>query len=265
MLVASCSARSPAPPGQEPALNADVIVDETPQPAPRPQPEPDEGRGPHPKSPESRPTRPSTEPWDAVPKPTASRPIFAEGQASFATVKDVADQFERALDESDYTRRWWFRVPNGFALLTELEQVDAAGEPLPGGARWIPGFIPPSFSESPGEWFKYLAQGKRGHYRFFALVVTDARLPVGAAPKEANIDAWEWSNPDVGHRPEGLDAMPYTAEHRSTAYIYYFVRRHKQDPLQFVGPGAIFGPHQRELPPELMKALRRAPAPTGVP
>lgn len=85
---------------------------------------------------------------------------------------DVDRRLIALLLRSGYSNRYYFSVPDGFALLTPLEHVTADGAGLPESSRW-------SLAKETAHWswvdyIKKLFSGPDGRYRMFLFIVTPA-------------------------------------------------------------------------------------------
>jgi hypothetical protein len=65
-------------------------------------------------------------PWPP-PKPSAGAHISFNKLNKFATFGDINKIISSALDSGEYDERSYFNVPNGFAIVTRLEQIDPYG------------------------------------------------------------------------------------------------------------------------------------------
>jgi hypothetical protein len=111
-------------------------------------------------------------PWP--PPQCAQRTTLSEHlQASARTLGEVDSRLRQALVLRGYSQRSYFQVPNGFALVTQLEQFTADGASKSGTYRWADYPAPEHFD---GLWtyLKSLVMPTPGYFRIFVFVVTDA-------------------------------------------------------------------------------------------
>jgi len=91
----------------------------------------------------SSPLRESTSvapdfPWPP-PKPSSRwsiRQDHISDRNSLKTLGDYDRLLSKSLAAAEYSELSYFRVPDGFALVTRIECIDDGGCPLPGVARW---------------------------------------------------------------------------------------------------------------------------------
>ena len=109
-----------------------------------------------------------------------------------AQLADVADRLERALNEAKYPRWSYSSVPNGFALVSQMEQIKSDGTPSPEPARWSTD-MPWVTNMTLLEFIKALANAQPGYYRVIVFIVTNQ----------------PWSR--TGERPTGEEAEQWLA------------------------------------------------------
>ena len=155
-------------------------------------------------------------------------------EAMFAGVETLGDMNTRlisALDALGYQdrRRKYFPVPHGFALVTEIEQIDDTGRPLSGASRWTDDIFvvdPPSIFG----WLKALVTRATGRFRVFALIVTSEDVNTEGAFDDREI-ALDWLNSGTGALNRDRAACAFTASHRVTALVYEFEHSERQEPF----------------------------------
>jgi hypothetical protein len=112
---------------------------------------------------------------------TQSKPIHLE---------DIDKKLRNAMSESEYDdRKSYFRVPNGFALVTQREHIKPDGTPRKSN-RW--GAIMPETLDSftLQEYSNALFKANPGYYRTIAFIVTSESFPRTEKPLTADgIDA----------------------------------------------------------------------------
>ncbi len=125
-----------------------------------------------------------------LPPPTPS----AEGRmpkdifSDCANLLDVDNKLTNALFQCGYENVSYFYIPTGFALVTQLEQIDPSGFSL-GDYRWSITTIP-NFREgfSLAEYFRLLVGAKSGYYRCFVFLITKENLI--KSDEEPNSNIW---------------------------------------------------------------------------
>lgn len=139
--------------------------------------------------------------------------------ASAQTLSDVNDILISALDAATYDDSRYYYAPNGFVLITRIEQTDGEGRPLPGKARWS--IKVPTGVKSLASYLKALFIPPSGHFRIIAFAVTD--MPIAhfrTAPSEA--EALKWLDLGADALSPKVGALPYGPNYHCTALIYEF-------------------------------------------
>jgi hypothetical protein len=221
------AAARPAPPPPPPATAA------RPAPAPAPAPEPAAGI--------DSSAAQSIPQFDwPPPKASAEESIPDKWLRTGATTRlaNVADKFEKALRLAHYEQRSYYAVPRGFALATQLEQIQADGTPMPGADRWKIG-TPSVNNLSLASFIKALAKAPAGYYRAIVFVVTDAPwVQSTTAPSDEKIKGWAGGGAHT--LPASIGALPYGEDYRARALIYEF-KKGKSGPAKTLLPSAVSG------------------------
>lgn len=176
-------------------------------------------------------------PW---PPPAASatqvlsRDIFRGSPADLGAVDAV---LSRALDARGYVEKRYYGVPDGFALITRIEQMLPDGASSPEPARWSvepPRLRPLSFTD----YIKALFTAEPGFYRVLVFVVT--ATPFGQSPERMTSDQIkELFSAGLNVLPPVLAEIPYTPRTACTVLIYEFRKPDRADPARPLVPGAL--------------------------
>ena len=120
-----------------------------------------------------------------------------------------------------------FGAPNGFALVTSIEQIHEDGTPLEGRARHS-ALIAVIKSYSLTSFVNALLRAPVGYFRVVALVVTD-RAFTNYGDRATLEEIREWA--DRGHLtlPKETARRELTPDHRIYALIYEFEKRNNSD------------------------------------
>jgi hypothetical protein len=170
-------------------------------------------------------------PWPP-PVPSAFL-ILSSFQGGRGTLQDVAKRLERSLGQRGYRELKYYGVgEDGFALVTRLERIDEAAQPLEGNLRW-PNYDQLNSIElarAPFSLSTYLTAliqaGNPNHarrYRLFVFVVSprvirpDERLDVRVQTVR------NWVRLGALSLDSEYAAKPFTRSHKVTALIYEFV------------------------------------------
>ena len=214
---------------------------EEPQSAESPVEDPAEDPAPAEEEPSPRPNVPAELPAFPWPPPRASTMMNIDDTAlrvsgDGTTLGQVDDRLVQALDAAGYVEKSYFSVPDGFALVTRLEQIRPDGTPLDPPDRW-------SAETGPVREFdlrailRALFTANPGHFRILVFVATPH--PFSQSDEEVARDqAMAWLNAGVNRLPDAVAQRPYTAAFRMTALVYEF-EQPESDDAQLVVPGRL--------------------------
>jgi len=236
LLAMSCGSGKQAPNVASPPPPPPPPVEQPSPPPPPPNiapaPVPTAARRPAPSMP--------TFPW---PPPQASsrlvlaNSLLVSGQQN-PNLGNIDDRITAALLSAGYSERAYFAVPDGFAIVTKLEQINNDGTSKQPPARWVAtgDSGPSSFSLS--SYIRALFTANAGYYRVIAFLVTDVPFAAtGAAPTEDQTTSWLRNG--FNALPADVRQQPYGAGFSCTALIYEFERTESSPPtLTSNGPDA---------------------------
>lgn len=160
-------------------------------------------------------------PWP--PPPASAEAMIPRNWLStmgVAHLADVAGRLERALSEAKYPRWSYSSVPNGFALVCQMEQIESDGTPRSDPARWSTD-LPWVDNMTLLEFIKALANATPGYYRVIAFIVTNqpwsriGERPTGAAAERWLAKGFNWL-------PQSIGELTYGPDYRTTALVYEF-------------------------------------------
>ncbi|MBK6931888.1 MAG: hypothetical protein IPH12_13900 [Saprospirales bacterium] len=137
------------------------------------------------------------------------------------TLASVDTRLCRALDARGYAQRSYFQVPNGFALVTQLEQCDQAWKPRKGDDRWKDYPAPERFDDF-WDYLESLVLPKSFNFRLFVFVVTDASITLSQDAPVSKEQALAWLQRGGLSLPPALGNQPFGANHKVTVLIYEF-------------------------------------------
>lgn len=147
---------------------------------------------------------------------------------------DVADGLERALKAAKYPKWAYSTVPNGFALVSQLEQIKADGTPSPEPARWSTQ-LPWVTNMTLFEFIKALAKAQPGYYRVIVFIVTNqAWSRTGKRP--TGDEAERWLAKGFNRLPRSIGDLPYDPDYRTTALVYEFKKVSQDAAATFLEP-----------------------------
>lgn len=161
-------------------------------------------------------------PWPP-PQPSASAKVPSEFLLNAETptsLHEVAERLERAFQQAGYGEYSYYQAPDGFALVSQIEQFHPDGTSKEIPDRWAATLTPPrSFSLTA--YMKSLFTSQAGYYRIIAFIVTSA--PFAQTNKRTTpSEAEAWVTGGAGQLPESIGESDYTAHHYCIALIYEF-------------------------------------------
>jgi hypothetical protein len=149
----------------------------------------------------------------------------------------VAHRLELALNEAKYRRWSYSSVPNGFALVSQMEQINSDGTPSPEPARWSTG-LPSVANMTLLEFIKALANAQPGYYRVIVFIITNQPWSrTGEKPTRGETERWlaqgfNWLPPSIGE-------LTYGPDYRTTALVYEFKKVSKDTDAALLNPSSI--------------------------
>lgn len=152
--------------------------------------------------------------------------------AGFKTLGDVERKLRMALDAKGYAQRSYFSVPNGFALVTQLEQYNGAdGSVRNDRTRWLDYPAKDNFAGLM-DYFKSFVMPQKGFFRLFVFVVTNNPFG-GSAQRVSKDQATAWLSQGFNKLPYPLAATPFAADFAVTTLVYEFeVPESNRKPVQ---------------------------------
>jgi hypothetical protein len=178
-------------------------------------------------------------PWPP-PKASASDMIPREllvGNAAHPTLGTVAQAIESAFAQAGYGQKSYYSVPGGFAMASQIEQINQDGTPKESVDRWSLE-TPPLRKFSLCSYLNALFTAQPGYYRVIVFVVTSQAFPQRDV-KVTSEQSKAWVSGGLNKLPEKIGNQEYSAAHGCTALIYEFKQTGKHadlvDPSQITG------------------------------
>lgn len=137
------------------------------------------------------------------------------------TLGQVGNLLVSALQDARYPHHAYLAVPNGFALVAQLEQIQSDGTPVTPN-RWD-NALPSMANMGFLEFLRALVVAPTGHYRVIAFIVTDVPWQQ-SAPRPTEEQAQQWLSTGLNALPAAVRDMPYTTGYQSTALVYQFAK-----------------------------------------
>ncbi len=158
-------------------------------------------------------------------------------KSSSSTLGAVNKQLCQALQTNGYTQRSYFQTPNGFALVTQLEQFKVDGAPKVGANRWKDYPVQENF-EGVWDYLKSLVLPTSGNFRLFVFVVTDQ--PYGQSSRRVGKDeAVGWLSNGLNRLPPSIAETMLNDRHYLDVLVYEFEAQSGTKLCQQKWPGII--------------------------
>lgn len=164
----------------------------------------------------------------------------------------VMDNFEAKLKQCGYTEKSYYAVPEGFALVTRLEQIKSDGSPRTGSDRWLTEFHP--FSDfNLLDYLKALFVAPKGYFRLIVFVFSPTPF-YQATESVSQEDAVQWLGEGFNTLPQPIRTSPYGPGNICTALIYEFEKTsHDGNPVTII-PGRL-GSHKHLEKSKILEIL----------
>ena len=134
---------------------------------------------------------------------------------------DVSSQLIAALNQQGYVYRSFMSVPNGFAIVTQMEQYNADYTHRTDENRWNNAPIGTSFSGYL-DYFLRLVLPSKAYFRTFVFIVTTDAITQNKEVVGKD-KARDWYSQGINRLPKTVAELPYTEGVEVTALVYEFV------------------------------------------
>ena len=154
-------------------------------------------------------------------------------------LKEINERITTALDSSGYTEKSYFSAPDGFAMVTRLEQIERDGTPKKPPARWAVE-VGPLQEFSLSTYLNALFTANPGFYRLIVFIVT----PHPFSQKKAEVsrdEAMDWLADGLNRLPTSIGDRELTNQYSCTALIYEFEQPEPKKPAALKRPGRLPG------------------------
>ena len=182
-------------------------------------------------------------PWPNPPQPSVLTQIsvdqlFPEG-ASGKSLLDVGRRLNGAISGAGYQQSTFLGVGcNGFAIILDLEHIEADGTRKPGAEGFAPPSQQPEFSL--GNFLLRLFHAKPGYYRQIVIVVSDEAIGAPTGPPSAGA-LRRLAEDGVSALPPAFARQPLTWQYRVMAAVYEFRKGDVNGDAQFIPPSGRLG------------------------
>lgn len=162
-------------------------------------------------------------PWPPPPYSTRlklDRALLVAGQPT-PTNGSVAQRMEQALAANGYTQISYYAVPEGFAMVTQIERIepDAASAAV---QRWSTQIDPVSLIPFNLDAYLKALLGKNGDtFRVIVFVFTPTPFTTSGQPIPPG-EAMAWAEKGATALPAALAAKPYGVDAVCTVLVYEF-------------------------------------------
>src|SRR5262249_152293 len=147
--------------------------------------------------------------------------VLVHEDGAFLSLSQVASALELALEKAGYSERSYYAVPDGFALVSRIEQITQTGEPKGPFERWTIDLKPPHVF-SLRSYLSSLFTANPGKYRVIAFVVPPHPVVATGASEFTASKDWLWSGSNK--LPTSIRILQFSDEYSCTALIYEFDR-----------------------------------------
>lgn len=168
-------------------------------------------------------------------------------------LEDVDDILVKALNHLKYSERAYFYIPNGFALVTRIEQINENGESLPPPDRWSV----KTKSMTKLSWYSYIKTlffSTPGYFRIIVFIVTNKPF-TSSGKKINNSTASNWLNSGLNVLPEKIKRKKFSSDYNCTALIYEFKKPESKEAYLLTPSSITADDHLQKS--KIMDALKK--------
>jgi len=175
--------------------------------------------------------------------------------AGLKTLGDVERKIRLALDAKGYAQRSYFSVPNGFALVTQLEQYNGEdGSVRNDRTRWLDYPKKDNFG-GVMDYLKSVVMPQKGYFRLFVFVATNQAFG-GGAQRVSKEQATAWLSQGFNKLPGSIAVVPFSSDYNVTALVYEFVVPESNRKPEQKCPSPLFDARTHLMKSGLTAALR---------
>lgn len=162
-------------------------------------------------------------PW---PPPQASSTIVIPSKfliystGKIVRLYDINKRLSTVMDSCGYLEKSYYAVPDGFAVVTRLEQIKSDGTPKDAPERWSTD-VGPLRRFSLQEYLRALFTANPGYYRIIVFIVTSHPFSQSKA-RVSHSEAMDWLRGGLNILPSSIGENVYTDDYNTTALIYEF-------------------------------------------
>jgi hypothetical protein len=157
-------------------------------------------------------------------------PPFVKNTQGETSLRDVGNRLQAAFNSGGYAQTSYYRVPDGFALTSRLEQFKADGTPVADPYRWSLNVVPPKIFST--DYWRALISGQPGRYRVIVFVV--APNPFAQTGKKIDsARAARLAIEGATALPQSVGDQPFTELHSCIALVYEFEKPSAEAETEF--------------------------------
>lgn len=172
------------------------------------------------------------------PQPSATDKIPESYFKNCITLNDINTKLDHTLDRCGYVRKSYFYVPNGFALVTQIEQIDKDGTSKPENERWHDNYGMGEFSLE--NYLTKLFFAKPGFYRCIVFIISD-NYYIYSEDLTTRKQAEEWLISGTNKLPEEIGKISVNNKYLFDVLIYEFKKDETESEAKILIPSAITG------------------------
>lgn len=183
-----------------------------------------------------------------------SFPVFALPPPKWSADADLSDYFHgcktlydaeriirKAMDATGYYSRRYFQTPQGFAVVSRLEQFNEDGSCKPEMDRWKTKPVRGE-SFSLANYIYSLFVPQPGHFRTIVFVVTPQLFNADATHTVTREEASKWLDEGRNRLPEAIGKQPFQKDKTVvSALIYEFIAHESDNKLTFKATSPLQG------------------------
>ena len=195
-------------------------------------------------------------PW---PPPRASAMMnipdeFLREHKESILLHDVDDKLKEALSNAGYVEKSYYAIPDGFAVVTRLEQINRDGTPKAEPDRWSVE-VGPLRDFSLSAYLRALFTSPTGYFRVVVFTVTSHPFSQHAF-QVSRREAINWLYEGFNRLPTYVGSLPYSDDHVCNALVYEFEKKREQETASALIPGRL-SPTTHMERSGLLRGLRR--------
>lgn len=179
-----------------------------------------------------------------VPQPSAVEILPKAYFSNCKVLSDVNYKLINALNKCGYSGMSYYYVKNGFALVTQLEQINPDGTPKEDALRWAP-LLLNSGEFSLTNYIKGLFYAKPGYYRCIVFIISDINYKItGVSPTKEQSDSWLVNG--LIKLPKKIGEMNLNENYSFDALIYEYKKLENDNTATIIIPSIIGGRNHLE-------------------